>query len=218
MTDGNSSGAQALAERPVPAPQRTFRRPRALAVATLSILAIVVPGLWWALGHSQDTIHTIAEGRVYQSGVIAPDDLRDTVRRLGIRTVIDLREPWEEARGEREILSALGVVHVHMPTGQIPEDSTVSRFLDLMNNPATYPVLIHCLHGTGRSVLFSAIYRIEFEGWERERARLAARPALRWWFPGASFAVGAPKGDYLLAYASRRRAAAGASDPGRTKQ
>ena len=218
MTDGNSIGTQALPEEAVLAPRRTFLRARVLAIAALCILAIVVAGLWWALGQSRDTLHTITEGRVYQSGVIAPDDLRDTVRRLDIRTVIDLREPWEEVKSEREVLSALGVVHVHMPTGQIPEDSTVSRFLDLMRNPDTYPVLIHCLHGTGRSVLFSAIYRIEFEGWERERARLATRPALRWLFPGASFAVGAPKGDYLLQYALRRRTAAGASEPGRTKQ
>jgi protein tyrosine phosphatase (PTP) superfamily phosphohydrolase (DUF442 family) len=209
MIDGNSTGAQALPEGAGPAPQRTFLRPRVLAVAALCILASVVACLWWVLG--ADRVRTIAEGSVYQSGVLAPDDLREEVRRLGIRTVIDLREPWEEVKSEREVLSALGVEHVHMPTGQIPEDSTVSRFLDLMSNPATYPVLIHCHHGTGRSVLFSAIYRIEFQGWDREQARLATRSSLRWLSPGASFAVDAPKGVYLLKYAARRHTAARAS-------
>lgn len=214
MTDGNTSGAQALPEGAALAPRRTAVRP--WIVAALCVLASVLVGLWWVLG--ADQFRTIAEGSVYQSGVLAPDDLREKVRQFGIRTVIDLREPWDEVKGEREALSAQGVQHIHLPTGQIPEDGTVSRFLDLMSNPATYPVLIHCEHGTGRSVLFSAIYRIEFQGWEREQARLATRPALRWLVPGASFAVGAPKGDYLLTYALRRHPAAGASEPARTEQ
>jgi len=214
MTDGNSTGAQTVREGTAFVPERTFLRlrPPVFAVLVLCVLASVVAGLWWALGEYRDTIRTIAEGRVYQSGVLAPDDLRDEVRRLGIRTVIDLREPWEEVQGEKAALSALGVEHVHMPTGQIPEEGTVNRFLDVMSDPTIYPVLIHCHHGTGRSVLFSAIYRIEFEGWDRERARLATRSTLRWLFPGASFAADAPKGDYLLKYAARRRTAARASE------
>jgi protein tyrosine phosphatase (PTP) superfamily phosphohydrolase (DUF442 family) len=216
MTDGHATGAQALPPGAVLAPQRAFLRPRVLAIASLCIVAIVVAGLWWVYGANR--VRVVAEGSVYQSGVLAADELRGEVRRLGIRTVIDLREPWDEVKGEREVLSAIGVTHVHMPTGQIPPDSTVNRFLELMSDPATYPVLIHCEHGTGRSVLFSALYRIEFLGWERERARLATRSALRWLPPGASFAVGAPKGDYLLAYALRRRIAAGAAEPARAKQ
>jgi protein tyrosine phosphatase (PTP) superfamily phosphohydrolase (DUF442 family) len=216
MTDGHTTGAQALLEGAALAPQRTFLRPRVLAIASLCIVAIVAAGLWWVYGANR--VRVVAEGSVYQSGVLAADELRGEVRRLGIRTVIDLREPWDEVKGEREVLSAIGVTHVHMPTGQIPPDSTVNRFLELMSDPATYPVLIHCEHGTGRSVLFSALYRIELLGWERERARLATRSALRWLLPGASFAVGVPKGDYLLAYALRRRIAAGAAEPARAKQ
>ncbi len=212
MADGKTTRPQAVPAGTAFVPQRTFLRlrPPVLAVLLLCVLASVVACLWLALGEYRDTVRTITEGRIYQSGVLAPDDLRDEVRRLGIRTVIDLREPLGEVQGERAVLLALGVEHVHMPTGQIPEESTVSRFLDVMSDPATYPVLIHCHHGTGRSVLFSAIYRIEFEGWDREQARLATRSNLRWLlFPGASFAVGAPKGNYLLEYALHRRSAAG---------
>lgn len=216
MTDGNAIGPHALRKGTVLASQRAFLRRRVLAVAALCVLAIVVAGLWWALGANR--VRVIAEGSVYQSGALPAEELRGEVRRLGIRTVIDLREPWEEVKGEREVLSALGVTHVHLPTGQIPPDSTVDRFLALMSDPATYPVLIHCEHGTGRSVLFGAIYRVEFLGWDREQARRATRSALRWLLPGASFAVGAPKGDYLLAYALRRRPPARPPEPARTKQ
>lgn len=181
-------------------------------IAVLGVLTGVVAALWWALGESRDTVRAITEGKVYQSGEIALDDLREVVQRLGIRTVIDLREPVEDVQGEAAVLSALGVRHIHLPSTQIPDDGTVSSFLDIMREPVTYPVLIHCLHGTGRSVLFSAIYRVEFEGWDRERARLATRSRLRWLFPGASFAVDAPKGAHLMQYESRPRATLPASD------
>lgn len=210
MSDGKTTGSELPARVAASASQRASLRlrPSVVAVYALSILASVTVCLWWAFGESRDTVRTIAEGRVYQSGLVAPDDLRNTVQQLGIRTVIDLRVPLEEVQGEREVLSALGVKHIHMPVEVIPDDGTVSRFLDVMADPAAYPVLIHCLHGTGRSVLLSAIYRIEFEGWYREKARLATRSRVRWLFPGASFAVEAPKGAYLLKYQTRRRTAA----------
>lgn len=208
MTDSSKTQALGVPEETAFAPQRTVLglRPPRFAVLVFCVLASVLACLWWALGEYRDTLRTITEGKVYQSGLLAPDDLRNEARRLGIRTVIDLREPPEEVRDERAVLSALGVKHIHLPSTQVPDDGTVNRFLELMNDPVAYPVLIHCYHGTGRSVLFSAIYRVEFEGWDREKARLATRTALRWLLPDASFAAEAPKGAYLLKYPTRRSA------------
>ena len=172
-----------------------------LAILGLSVLASALTYVWWDT--RRDRIRTISEGRVYQSGEFTPEQLRHEVRRLGIRTVIDLREPPEEVRSESVVLSAIGVRHVHLPSAWVPEQDTVDRFLEVMRDPAAYPVLIHCKHGTGRSVLLSAVYRIEFEGWDRERARLATRSTVRWLMPGASFAADAPKGKFLRDYAKR---------------
>lgn len=44
-----------------------------------------------------------------------------------------------------------------------------------MDNPDNYPVLIHCYHGTGRVILYSAIYKIEYENFTNEMARLNIR-------------------------------------------
>lgn len=177
------------------------RRRIGLALLGLCVLAIALSYAWWET--RRDRIRTITEGRVYQSGEFAPDQLRAEVQRLGIRTVIDLREPPEDAQRERDALSGTGARFVHLPSSRVPDQATVDRFLEIMRDPTVYPVLIHCKHGTGRSVLLSAIYRIEFEGWDRERARLATRSTLRWMLPGASFAVDAPKGKYLLDYVKR---------------
>ncbi|MGH8642279.1 MAG: dual specificity protein phosphatase family protein [Burkholderiales bacterium] len=182
------------------------------AAFVLLVLAGLLGGLWWSQG--KGGVRTITQGRVYQSGVLSAEDLRRVVRQQGIRSVIDLRQPLEEVQPEIAVLSALGVKHIHIPSAQVTEDAAVKRFVEVMSDPATYPVLIHCQHGIGRSVLFSAIYRVEFEGWDREQARQASLRPIRRIVPGGTFAVNGPKGSYLLGYMSPRDTVASAPEPG----
>ena len=70
-----------------------------------------------------------------------------------------------------------------------------------MDNKDNYPVLIHCYHGVGRAEMYSALYRIEYEGWSNEDARNAVRTFIKW----SSFDDGKPKGEYLKTYKSRKQ-------------
>jgi len=88
----------------------------------------------------------------------------------------------------------------------------VDRFLETMES-CDYPVLIHCHHGRGRAVLFSALYRIEFEGWDPEDARMATRNRLR--IESSNFAKDEPKGVYLREYVPRRHPAGTSKTAGR---
>ena len=72
-----------------------------------------------------------------------------------------------------------------------------------MADPDVYPVLIHCHHGVSRSVLFSALYRIEYEGWDNERARLATRFIT----DGSSFDTDKRKGRFLQDYVPQHKPA-----------
>lgn len=123
--------------------------------------------LYWT--EAQHRFRAITEGKVYQSAQMPPEDLRAVVQEKGIRTVIDLRKPEEEASAEREGLAGTGVNYVHIPTDHKPRPEAVQRFLEVMDG-VEYPVLIHCEHGEGRSVTFSALYRIEYEKWSPEEA------------------------------------------------
>lgn len=159
---------------------------------------------------------TIAADRVYKSRALPEDDLRATVEQYGIKTVIDLREPPEEIAAERAALAGLDVNHINLPTPQVPTAETVDRFLEIMDKEETYPVLIHCEHGYGRAVLFSAIYRMEYEGWSNEDARAATRNPLR--LPFSGFALEEPKGAFVNEYKRRHNedepeGAHGASQP-----
>jgi protein-tyrosine phosphatase len=162
-------------------------------------------GVWQAervaFGH---TFEVIDEGKVYQSGAMPPDEFVAVVARYGVRTVVDLRKPGQGVQAERAALAGRDVRHVHLPAKQVPDAETVEAFLRLTDDPAAFPLLIHCKHGSGRSSLFAAIYRIEHLGWDNDRARRATRLFPDW----SSFGRDVSKGRYLLEYRPRRALAA----------
>lgn len=112
---------------------------------------------------------TVAKGRFYRAAEMGPALLESTVRRHGIRTVVDLRSPGEGVEREHRLLEGLGVAHHHLPSDQTPRPAVLERYLDILGT-AEYPVLVHCCHGVGRARLFSTIYLVEHEGWSPERA------------------------------------------------
>ena len=179
-------------------------RPGRIIKWTVIALALgwgVSYGHWIVLEHR---FETITEGAFYQSAQMPPESLVDVVKEHGIKTVIDLRydEDIEDAADfekERAALEKAGIRYVRLPAFQVPKDETVNAFLEIAKDAAERPILVHCEHGQGRSVLFAALYRIEFEGWDPERARRATR-LFSW---RGSFSPDAPKGTYLRDYESR---------------
>jgi protein tyrosine/serine phosphatase len=187
-------------------PSRSVRR----RILPVLLIAFVIGALcaggaygYWAIfGHR---FSVVAEGKLYQSGEMPTDDLMETVREHGIRTIVDLRRIEDKVLAEHAALDQAGIRHVDLPSSQVPEYEAIDKFLEIMDDPAYRPVLIHCEDGEGRSVLFAAIYRIEFEGWSNERAQRATRLLP---YKG-SFSEGRRKGDFLLNYEPRRNAPAG---------
>ena len=142
---------------------------------------------------------TVEKGRVYRSGALRPALLKKKVRQLGFRTVIDLRRDKGNGRirKEKEVLEQLGVQQIHLRSSQVPGESTVKSFLEIMNKQENYPVLIHCTHGRGRACLFSAIYLMEYLG----RSRILTCVSLFWNPLLGSFNPLSRKGRFILSYA-----------------
>lgn len=160
---------------------------------------------------------TITEGKVYKSGVIPPDEIESYVKKYHIKSIVDLRMPGTndlalnpekigEIQAEKNAVAKIkGVNYFSNPSEQVPNDKNIEVFAQIMDNKANYPVLIHCYHGTGRAEMYSALYRIEYEGFTNEAARQGVRTLVKF----SSFDDGTPKGEYLKAYKSRTELATG---------
>jgi len=155
---------------------------------------------------------TISEGKVYKSGVIPPDKIADFVEKHHIKSIVDLRGPvtqdkinnpenWTEINAEKKATAEIpGLNYFNIPSEQVPKKENLDKFYKVIDNPDNYPILIHCYHGIGRAQVYSAIYRIEKEGFSNEEARQnAAFPVIF-----SSFDNGTPKGEFLKSYVSRK--------------
>jgi len=164
---------------------------------------------------------TISEGKVYKSALIDPDKIESYLVENKIKTVIDLLHPGlkddlnpanqKEIDAEQKAIDDvnakhnLNIKHVNIPSGQIPNEQTIKKFLEVLDNNASYPVLIHCYHGTGRAQIYSAIYRIEYENWKNEDARAQTRIIVDALGYRSAFADGRAKGDFLMSYKPRKK-------------
>jgi protein tyrosine phosphatase (PTP) superfamily phosphohydrolase (DUF442 family) len=167
------------------------------------ILLLAAAAQWGYWVAYQYRFTTVTKGQVFLAAAMPVAALVETVQEHGIMSVVDLRASHEAPEGLRELqrltLERMGVTYLYLPSAQVPDPARVSRFLDHAEQQEHRPMLIHCRHGEGRSVLFAAIYRIELEGWSNERARSATRL-----FPAfSSFDIDRPKGRFLREYRPR---------------
>jgi len=91
-----------------------------------------------------------------------------TLRKMGVRTIIDFR-----THGEHDGLEqAPDIDYVRMPFGATgpPPRETVEKFLALVTDPQKLPVFFHCRYGKDRTGTMAALYRIRVQGWQPEKA------------------------------------------------
>jgi uncharacterized protein (TIGR01244 family) len=174
----------------------------------LPSLLLAVPLLclvgWWIHWLMTGRQYIVEPGEFYRSAQMPPEDLVDFCRRHDIRTVVNLRayEPGDPTGiRERAALEAAGIRYVPLPSRQVPTPDLVQRFLDLLDQPGSRPILVHCEHGVGRTGVFTAIYRMEVQGWSNEDALREARVMAGF----DSFEEGSGKREFLLNYVPRSR-------------
>lgn len=104
--------------------------------------------------------------------------------RLGVKTVVNLRDDDGRAISEGEEARAAGLRYYNVPFGRLgcPLDAEVERVLRLIDAPENQPVFVHCRRGADRTGLVVAVYRMTHDGWTAERAQEEAnRLGMRRW-------------------------------------
>jgi len=147
-------------------------------IALLTIAVIALPFGYYRYGYTQyKRVRVVTEGKVYRCGQLTKDGFKETIDRLGIRTLINLQdEDPNPSLGngltEAELCKKLGVNYVYMPPQLVQEGEplTIERFLAVCDDKNAYPIMLHCKAGLHRTGTMAAFYRIEYEGWTPQAA------------------------------------------------
>lgn len=199
---------QSSATPPTVAGPRSVHKKAAVAL----LVALAVPGasfgaykLWNR--YLNYNFGVVTKDKVYKSGAIKPSRIRDYVEAYKIKTVIDLRDEVSDQYHQEEIAAAVaqieGTRYVNIRSPQVPKRENLLQFYELLDDPNSYPVLIHCYHGLGRTMLYVAVYRMEYEGWSNDAARSQTRLIVESPIYDSSFAAGEWKGNFLINYKPR---------------
>ena len=85
---------------------------------------------------------TIAASGLLKDGAVAE------LKSFGFVTIIDLRGPNEGTALEKPQVESAGLRYVNIPvTTETPSDAQIAAFAGVAEDPANYPLLVHCQSG-----------------------------------------------------------------------
>jgi protein tyrosine phosphatase (PTP) superfamily phosphohydrolase (DUF442 family) len=94
----------------------------------------------------------------------------DGIRRLqemGIRTVVSFRTSHSDRKESER--SGLDYVRLPMHPWDVDENEVI-EFLSVAIDPERRPVFVHCYHGSDRTGMMTAVYRVVVQGWSKGEA------------------------------------------------
>jgi len=91
-----------------------------------------------------------------------------TLKRMGIKTVINLRS----RHSEKKAVEAEGMRSIEIPLSVFDDVGvkTVNRIIEIMADPDNQPVYVHCKLGQDRTGVVIAAYRMKVDGWSLKEA------------------------------------------------
>jgi protein tyrosine/serine phosphatase len=121
-----------------------------------------------------NNLQEVVPGKVYRSAQMAPPQLRDAIRRLKIKTVINLRGESEKYwyADEKKICDEEGVriIGLRFSSTSYPDTSVINNLINALRDEGNEPILLHCKWGADRSGL-GASFAVVVHGGSPEEAR-----------------------------------------------
>jgi protein tyrosine/serine phosphatase len=124
-----------------------------------------------ARGNTAVTINNFGQvnDHIYRGGQPKGDQFRQLAV-LGVKTVLDLRSDAEpDSKTETE---QAGMQYINLPLEpkRYPQADAATRFLEVVNDQANWPVFVHCAGGRHRTGAMVAVYRMEMDHWTVNQA------------------------------------------------
>ena|SRR6185295_6413312 len=105
----------------------------------------------------------------YRGSQPAGDDFAQ-LKALGIKTVIDLRVDSDPGEPERVLAAGMQYFNIPLKASKPATEEQTEYFLKLVNDPANWPVYVHCKGGRHRTGALTAVYRITHDNWTADKA------------------------------------------------
>jgi protein tyrosine/serine phosphatase len=86
---------------------------------------------------------------------------------LGIKTIINLRGWHSDVAALKG--TSLRYEHIEM-SAALPRNKEVIRFIQIVGKKENGPFFVHCQHGSDRTGTMCAVYRMAFQGWNKNDA------------------------------------------------
>ena len=106
-----------------------------------------------------------------------------SLAKLGVKTIIDLRETDGRSAVEKKAVEATGMRYINIPLRGMsaPSAADVTKIMALFNDDSAGPVFVHCRRGADRTGTVVACYRIAHDGWDNAKALHEAKAnGMRW--------------------------------------
>ena len=134
----------------------------AIFVCGLPVFAASVPGI-----KNFDKV----DAHVYR-GAQPTEEGFQYLAKLGVKTIIDLRENDDRSQAEERMVSTAGMTYVNVPmTGlTAPTEAEITRILALLEDKTSGPVFVHCKRGADRTGAVIAAYHIDHDMWDNDKA------------------------------------------------
>lgn len=100
-----------------------------------------------------------------------------SLAKLGVKTVIDLREADGRSVAEKKAVEADGMKYINVPMHgmESPSPSDIAKVLAIFDDPNSGPVFVHCRRGADRTGTVVACYRISHDKWDNTKALSEAK-------------------------------------------
>lgn len=142
----------------VHAPVRPAARPAVVAVHHPTItMSMAAPS-------GVPNFHVVHPG-LLRGGAPTPEGLKN-LKKIGVKTVIDLRIAPKTVAKEKKRVEALGMTWINLPmSGDPPTLREINTFMHNATTPSDQPVFVHCQHGADRTGAMVGIYRETIDHW-----------------------------------------------------
>lgn len=117
-----------------------------------------------------EQIIDLDQGKVFRSGILSLSSLERLHRDKGLKTIVNLCSekedelPWYAKEKKFALENNIKLIDIPLAVSGKPSEMDLKSFLEVINSPSSYPILIHCGDGIERSGMMSAVYSIAKKG------------------------------------------------------